>query len=102
MPPPHQRFHACNPVVWHSHDLRIPPLIGPASPGRLADPSSVGRELVRPELSPELPDLVASLLALRVGGEHVIIAPVLEHFEDFDGGLLEESDGCEVLPVFAA
>ena len=65
-------------------------------------PVSVRRELVRPELSPDLSYLVACLLAFRIGGEHVVVPPVGEHLQHLGGGLLEEPDRREVLLVLAA
>src|SRR2546426_6865594 len=51
---------------------------GPAS-SRPVAPGLVGWKLVRPELSPHLSYLVASLLAFWIGDEHVIVPPVGEH-----------------------
>src|SRR5262245_20251589 len=62
---------------------------------------SVGRKLVRPELSPHLTYLVARLLAFRIRGEHVVVASVAEHLEKLGGGLLEEHDRREVNHVLA-
>src|SRR5438034_6824537 len=74
---------------------------GPAS-SRPVAPASVGWKLVRPELSPHLSYLVASLLAFWIGNEHVIVPPVGEHLEHLGGGLLEEPDRREVFQVLAA
>src|SRR5262245_38569957 len=80
-----------------------PPFLGRS--GRPRTPRgkrSVRRELVGPELSPDLSDLVAALLALRIRGEQMILATVLEHLERLDGGLPEELDRGDVLVVLAA
>ena len=46
--------------------------------------SSVGWKLVLPEPSPDLSDLIASLLAQRVCGEQVVVVTVVEHLERFE------------------
>ena len=82
------------PRSWHPSLL----LVGTPSASAAR---SVRGEFVRPELPADLSDLVACLLAQRVGGHHVVIPPVREHLEHFDGGLLEEAIGGEVLLVVA-
>src|SRR6266436_8512376 len=67
------------------------------TPPSRSRPDLVGRELARPEPPSHLSDLVAPLLAQRVGGKQMVIAPIVEHLEHFDGGLLEQTHGLEVL-----
>ena len=57
-------------------DITKPPLVTPQM-SRRCRTDSVGRKLVRPELSPHLSYLVARLLAFRIGGEHVSSRPSL-------------------------
>src|SRR3989441_11680890 len=68
---------------------------GPAS-SRPVAPGLEGWKLVRPELSPHLSYLVASLLAFWIGDENVIEPPVGDHIEHLGGELLEEPDRREV------
>src|SRR3989442_4736517 len=45
---------------------------------------SVGWKLVRPELHPDLSDLVRGLLTERIRDAHVLVAPVVEHLQHLD------------------
>src|SRR5207245_6047393 len=94
-------------VLDHRCDLLAnPPIAAVPRSDRAAGASrllsSVRRELVRPKLAPDLPDLVARLLALRIGGEQMPLGPVLEHLQRLDRGLLEQADGGQVDLVIVA
>ena len=95
--PPHallarsDRHRASAFLRWHPSLRRVSSTCQASRTDVRQRRASVRRKLVRPELPPDLPDLVAPLLAQRVGGHHVVVATVLEHLEHLDGGLLEQA-----------
>src|SRR5262249_47531889 len=82
------RRHPFSPESWRA--------TGAATPRSL-----VGGKFVSPELRADGSNLVAPLLAQWICGEQVLVVPVIEHLQYFDGRFLEQPDSSKIVVVRA-